>query len=161
VHVIRDAVRGAIAGAAATWVMDRVTTAMYEAQPAEVTAREEAAQPNGRSSVANLVDRVEARTGVAIPPARRAGVEQAIHYGLGIVPGAMYGVVRRQLPPLRMRGGLLYGLLLFVVNDEYANTRLGLAGPISAYPLEAHLRGLAGHAVLGFTTEAGIQLLGG
>lgn len=52
-------------------------------------------------------------------------------------------------------------LALFAVNDEYLNTRLGLVGPIEAYPPETHLRGLAGHAVLGVGTETGIQLLGG
>ena len=66
--VIRDAIRGAFAGAAATWLMDLVTTGMLETQPREVTARERAAQPNGKSSVANLVDRVEASTGLQVPP---------------------------------------------------------------------------------------------
>lgn len=159
--MIRDALRGAIAGAAATWCMDLITTAMYEAQAPEVTERELAARPNGKSSVANLVDRVEAETGLVVPAERRPQVEYAIHYALGILPGAFYGVVRRYMPFVRLGRGLAYGLILFVVNDEYLNTRLGLAGPIEAYPPETHLRGLVGHAVLGVTTETGIQLLGG
>jgi hypothetical protein len=36
-----------------------------------------------------------------------------------------------------------------------------LASAPSAYPPETHIRGLAGHAVLGVATETGIQLLGG
>ncbi len=159
--MIRDAVRGAIAGAAATWCMDRITTAMYEVQAPEVTRQEEAAQPNGKSSVTNLIDRVEAETGFVIPAERRPLVEQAIHYALGVVPGAVYGVIRRYVPFARVGRGLAYGLVLFVVNDEYLNTKLGLAGPPGAYPIESHLRGGVGHAVLGVTTETGIQLLGG
>jgi hypothetical protein len=157
----RDAIRGAIAGAAATWLMDLVTTGMLEAQPREVTARERAAQPNGMSSVGNLVDRVEAATGFHVPTGRRRPVENVIHYGLGIVPGALYGVVRRFLPFARVGRGLAYGLALFAVNDEYANTKLGLAAPPKAYPPETHMRGLTGHAVLGLATETGIQLMGG
>lgn len=159
--MIRDAIRGALAGAAATWLMDLVTTGMLETQPSEVTARERAAQPNGKSSVANLVDRVEASTGLQVPPARRPLLENAIHYSLGVVPGAVYGVIRRYLPFATVGRGLAYGLALFAVNDEYANTKLGLAGSPKAYPAATHLRGLTGHAVLGLATETGIQLLGG
>jgi hypothetical protein len=156
-----DALRGGIAGAAATWAMDQFTTVMYDAQAPEVTTREAAARPNGKSSVANLVDRVEAETGLTIAPENRPMVEQLVHYGLGIVPGAIYGVLRRWVPFARLGSGVAYGLLLFAANDEYLNTKLGLAGPIDAYPAETHLRGLAGHAVLGVATETGIQLLGG
>ena len=159
--MIRDALRGALAGAAATWLMDLVTTGMYAIQAPDVTRREDAAQPNGKSSVANLVDRIEATTGLVVPPDRRPQVEYAVHYALGVMPGAVYGVVRRYVPFVRLRQGLAYGLVLFLVNDEYLNTRLGLAGPMEDYPPETHLRGLAGHAVLGNATETGIQLLGG
>jgi hypothetical protein len=159
--VVRDAIRGALAGAAATWLMDLVTTRMYEAQPAGVTRREEAAQPNGRSSVANMVDRFESTTGLTIPSTRRAAVENAVHYALGAVPGAFYGVLRRRLPLANAAKGAAYGMAVFALNDEYLNTRLGLAGPFSAYPAQTHLRGLAGHAALGIGTETGIQLLGG
>jgi hypothetical protein len=157
----RDAIRGAIAGAAATWLMDRLTTGMYQSQAPAVTAREAAAQPNGKSSVANLVDRFEAGTGLSVPPNRRPMVETAVHYLLGIVPGALYGIVRRRLPFMRIANGLGFGMTLFAVNDEYANTALRLAGPPRAYPLQTHFRGLAGHAVLGMATETGIVLLGG
>jgi len=159
--LLRDALRGALAGAAATWLMDQVTTGLYEAQPPEVTKLEAAGRPNGKSSVANLVDRVELETGFTLPAARRPAIENAIHYALGIVPGAIYGIVRRYLPFARLGRGLAFGLALFAINDEYLNTKLGLAGPMDAYPPETHLRGLAGHAVLGVGTETGIQLLGG
>jgi hypothetical protein len=159
--LLRDAIRGALAGAAATWLMDQVTTGLYEAQPPEVTRLEAAGRPNGKSSVANLVDRVESVTGFSVPEPNRPTVEYAIRYALGIVPGAIYGVMRRYLPFARLGRGLAFGLALFAINDEYLNTKLGLAGPMDAYPPETHLRGLAGHAVLGVGTETGIQLLGG
>jgi uncharacterized membrane protein YagU involved in acid resistance len=126
-----------------------------------VTAEETAGRPNGKGSVENMVDKVEAQTGIVIPPARRPLVEQLVHYSLGVIPGAIYGVVRRWIPFARFRHGLLYGLALFFVNDEYLNTKLGFAGPARAYPPETHARGLVGHVVLGVGTETGIQLLGG
>jgi hypothetical protein len=159
--MFRDAFRGALAGAAATWLMDMVTTVMYDNQAPEVTAREKAAQPNGKSSVANLIDRVTVPLGLTIPRARRPQLEMLVHYALGVVPGAIYGVLRKWVPFARFGRGLGYGTLLFAANDEYANTKLGLAAKPSAYPPESHMRGFAGHAVLGVATETGIQLLGG
>jgi hypothetical protein len=161
VALIRNAVRGALAGVAATWAMDQVTTVMLAVQAPEVTAEEEAARANGKSSVTNLVDKVEAETGLIVPPAQRPLVEQVVHYALGAIPGAIYGVFRRWIPLARLGNGLFFGLGVFAANDEYLNTRLGLASPPRAYPPETHLRGLAGHAVLGVATETGIQLLGG
>lgn len=159
--MIRDAFRGALAGAAATWFMDLVTTGIYEVQSTEATRRELAARPNGKSSVTNFVERAELETGITVPPDRRPMVEMAVHYALGVIPGAVYGVLRRWLPVARLGRGLAYGLVVFAVNDEYLNTQLGFAAPPEAYPPEAHLRGLAGHAVLGVATETGIQVLGG
>jgi len=161
VSLFGDAVRGAIAGAAATWAMDQFTTVMHAAQAPEVTKQEEAARPNGKGSVTNMIDRFEAETGMSVPPERRPLVEMGMHYALGAIPGAIYGVLRKWVPFARLGSGVAYGLLLFAANDEYANTKLGLAGPARAYPPETHLRGLAGHAVLGVGTETGIQLLGG
>jgi hypothetical protein len=156
-----DAFRGAIAGGLATWLMDLVTTGLLEGQDEEVTHREEAARVNGKSSVANLVDRVATEYGLDLDDPQRSVAEQAIHYGLGVIPGALYAVVRHRVPVLRAGRGLAFGILLWAVNDEYLNTRLALAGPFEAYPLETHWRGFVGHAVLGAATDTGIDLLGG
>lgn len=154
-----DALRGAAAGAVATWVMDGVTTAMLQAQPKRDTTREEAAQPNGRSSVGNLVARAQSAIGLRLRAANRRKVETAVHYGLGIVPGAIYGVLRPRVPGLGSARGLAYGTAVFLLNDELLNTKLGLAGPASAYPARTHLRGLVGHAVLGATMDTSLDLL--
>jgi hypothetical protein len=56
---------------------------------------------------------------------------------------------------------MVYGFLLWAINDEYLATRLGIAAPPEAYPPETHLRGLVGHLVLGVVTDTGIDVLGG
>ena len=159
--ILTDALRGASAGAAATWVMDRVTTAMLDAQPPEVTAAERAAAPNGKSAVGNLVDRLSRTAGVELTPEQEALAGQAIHYALGVVPGALYGVLRRRAPLIGAGGGLVYGFLLWLIADEVVNSALGLSAPPDAYPPQTHLRGLVGHLVLGAVTNSGIEALGG
>ena len=159
--MLRDIVRGAIAGSVATWLMDQVTASMYSAQPEDVTAGEAEARPDGRSSAENLVARFEESTGFELDEDMRAGVLRAIHYSLGAVPGALYVALRRHVPLIGLGRGLPYGLLLFAVNDEWLNTTLGIAEPPEAYPVEARMRGLIGHLVLGGATDTVADLLGG
>jgi uncharacterized membrane protein YagU involved in acid resistance len=158
---LRDAFRGALAGAAAVWLMDLITTALLDAQPPQVTEREAAARPNGKPALVNLVERLEKEYDVELSDEQRDSLIQLIHYGLGAFPGAMYGLLRSRVPLLGAGNGALYGLLVYIVNDEFLNSRLGLAGPFPAYPIETHWRGLVGHLVLGVATDTGIELLGG
>ena len=155
-----SAVRGAVAGAVAVWLMDLVTTAMLDHQDPKVTRREEAARPNDKPALTNLVDRLEEQTGADLNQEQSESLVMILHYALGIVPGAIYGALRR-VPVVGSINGAFYGVALWAINDEYLNSRLGLAGPFDAYPPETHLRGLIGHVVLGITTDTGISLLGG
>jgi hypothetical protein len=66
------------------------------------------------------------------------------HYGLGVVPGALFGMLRGRAPLIGWGRGLLYGALLYARNDEYFNTALGLV----AHPRHTPPRrnpGLDGH----------------
>jgi hypothetical protein len=156
-----DAVRGAIAGGAAVWLMDLVTTGLLDQQSEATTQREAAARPNGKGSVANLVDLLADRFDLQLDGAAKGRMAGVFHYGLGIVPGAIYGAARGRVPMVGAWRGLGYGAILFAANDEWLNTELGLAGPPSAYPVQTHLRGLVGHLVLGAATDTGIDVLGG
>ncbi len=97
-----DMVRGAIAGGAATWLMDLVTTGMAAGQSKAITAQETAASPNGQSAVANLVDRLDTDLDLGLTKAAKGSAASAVHFGLGIAPGALYAVLRR-LPADRSR----------------------------------------------------------
>ena len=152
--------RGAVAGAMATWLMDLVTTGMLTAQSEEVTQRENAAQPDGKTSVANLVGRLDALLGLDLDEQGEGRAASGIHYGLGVVPGALYSMLRGH-GSISVGRGAIYGLLLWLVNDEWLNARLRLSAPMGAYPIQTHMRGAAGHVVLGVATEVGIGILGG
>jgi uncharacterized membrane protein YagU involved in acid resistance len=154
-------VRGAIAGGAATWVMDQLTTGMMQGQADEKTEQEEAARPRGQAPDLNLVDHLDRRFELRLDENGKSRLALGIHYGLGIVPGALYGALRRRLPFIGAWRGLLFGLVLFLLNDEYLNAKLGLAGPPQEYPAETHTRGLLGHLALGAATDTGVDVLGG
>jgi hypothetical protein len=158
--MLKSALRGAIAGAAAVCLMDLVTTAMFDRQDPALTKREEAARPNKQPALSNLVDMLDEETGADLSQEQRDSLVPILHYALGVVPGAIYGVLHRA-PLVRSFNGAFYGVALWAINDEYLNSRLGLAAPFDAYPPETHARGLLGHLVLGITTDTGISLLGG
>lgn len=157
--MFRDLMRGAVAGLVGTWLMDLVTTALLEQQPKKVTAREEAARPDSKTSVELMVERIEETAGVELDPEQRTLATQWIHYALGAVPGALYVFARERIPGVGAAHGMVYGTLLFIVNDEWLNWKLGFAGPPQAYPTETHVRGLLGHLVLGVTTDVVADLL--
>ena len=151
-------IEGAVAGALGTLIMDVVTTGVQRMQSAADAEREAAARPRGQSSVTNLVDRVSEGLGIRLDQLSRELAASATHYALGIIPGAAYAVVRDRFLPVRAGRGILFGLALWVVNDELLNSALGLSGPPEAYPLSSHMRGLIGHVVLGVATDLGIEL---
>ena len=159
--ITEKVVSGALAGAAATWLMDLATTMVQRAQPPSDAERERAAWPNGQPSVVNLVDLISDRLALPLNERSRAAAANIAHCALGAVPGAVYAALRQPIPAVSARRGLVLGALLWALNDEFLNTRLGLAGPPAAYPLLTHVRGLIGHVVLGMGTELGIAILTG
>lgn len=141
--------------------MDLVTTGLQSSQTKASAVAEKAASPNGKSSLDNLVDRVAAATGMELTKEGRARAVQAVHYALGIIPGALYGGTRGRLPLVGTGRGAAYGAALWALNDEWLNAELGLSGPIASYPLDTHVRGAVGHLALGIVTDAGVDILGG
>ena len=81
--IVGALIRGAVAGAAATWLMDVATTAVQKLQPAADAQREGAAWRNGQTSVANLVDLIADRLRMRLDQSSKAAAAGAIHYALG------------------------------------------------------------------------------
>ena len=106
-----------------------------------------------------LVRTIEETADVELNDDQRALGTQLIHYALGAIPGALYVFARERIPGVGAARGLIYGALLFIVNDEWLNWRLGFAGSPGSYPTETHMRGLVGHLVLGGTTDVLADIL--
>lgn len=153
------AARGAAAGAVGVVAMDVLTWAMYRRENRRDLLREKRARVFGMDTAHAAVRRITRAVGSDAGSDEPNGAGVAVHYGLGMGPGALYAVQRQRRPWVRTGGGALYGLFLFVVNDELAAPLLRLAGPPNAYPLIAHVRGLVGHVLLGMVTEATLRAM--
>lgn len=153
-----DLVKGAIAGAAATWFMNRVTTVMYEHESPAARAREMQAR-GGQSALENAAERLAAVARIELDDSRKRAVASVMHVATGIAAGAAYAVARRRWPAVARAGGLPFGIGFFLLVDEAVNTALGFTPGPRTFPWQAHARGAAGHVAFGMVTHAVVAAL--
>lgn len=155
--LVAGAVVGAAAGAIAVWAMDRVDWFAYNHESEEARQRTIAARPSGKDPAHIMVDKVAGMAGKEITQPHPAGI--AAHYSLGIAPGVIYGALHESLPGLSAGRGTLFGLGLFLMQDEGLNAVTGLSGKPQQYPWQAHARGLVAHVVYGVVMDSVVRLV--
>lgn len=147
-----DIIKGAVAGAAATWLMDQATTWMYEHEDPEARQREDDARGD-RTAYEVAAERAARMSGVELSKKQRGQAGLAIHWVLGIGAGIGYALLRRRVPAVTAANGLAFGTGFYLVVDEVVNPVVGLTPGPQAFPWQAHARGLGGHLAFGATTE--------
>ncbi len=147
-----DLIKGALAGAAATWVMGQVTTLMYGHEEKAARAREDSAR-GGKTAYGVAAEKLAHAAGVELSDDARKQSGQAIHWTLGIATGAAYALMRKRWPATAAVKGLPFGAAFFLIVDEAANALLGLTPGPMACPWQAHARGLGGHLAYAAATE--------
>ena len=154
--IVLDALVGAIAGAAAVWVMDRVDWFNYRrgVDSHRTRRRTQQARPRGMDPAQVMAAEAGDQAGLALAPRQLDAAGLVVHYGLGIMPGALYGALRGRVDYLDAGRGSLFGLGLFLIQDEGINAAAGLSSRPQDYPWTAHARGLVAHLVYGLVTDA-------
>ncbi|HEX7021697.1 MAG TPA: DUF1440 domain-containing protein [Trueperaceae bacterium] len=155
--MITNMILGAVAGLAAAWVMGQVTSTMYQHEDRTAREAEDEAR-DGKMSYGIAAEKAAHLMGRELSDQQRKRYGTAIHWGIALAAGAMYGALRDRVPGLVAGRGLAFGTGFFLLVDEGANTLLGLTPPPQAFPWQAHARGLVGHLVYGVTTEALLEL---
>lgn len=153
-----DLVKGAIAGAVATWAMDKLTTFMYDHEEASARRKEERAR-GGESAYEVAAEKGAEAVGAHLTKEQRQEAGTALHWGLGVGAGAVYGVARNRVPFLGQAEGLGFGGTFFLLIDEGVVPLLGLSPGPGAFPWQTHVRGLAGHVVFGMVADATLRVL--
>ncbi|MGH3369085.1 MAG: DUF1440 domain-containing protein [Nocardioidaceae bacterium] len=154
----RDLLKGAIAGAVATWVMDRVTTAMYRREnPAAKRAENEVR--GGQTAYETAAGRAAELVGAPVSDQRLEQAGLAVHWALGIGAGAVYAVLRRRVGVVGRAAGTVFGTGFWALLDEGVVPLLGLTPGPRAFPWQTHARGLAGHLSFGAVTDATLRVL--
>lgn len=151
-HIGTDIIKGAVAGAVATWMMSRVTTWLYEHEDRLAREREDRVR-GGVSPSARAAEKAAALVNVQLSDQQRARAATGVHWATGISTGVTYALLRRQRRGVAAGKGLAFGAAFFLTLDELLNPLLGITPGPRAYPWQAHARGLAGHLAYGITTE--------
>lgn len=150
-NMLLGAIAGAAAGAIAVWTMDRLDWFAYNHESEEARKRTIAARPDGKDPAHVMADKLAGVAGKSVSQPSPAGL--MVHYSLGIAPGAIYGALYETAPALSAGRGSLFGLALFLLQDEGLNAVSGLSGKPKDYPWQAHVRGLVAHVVYGVVTD--------
>jgi putative membrane protein len=137
VRVLRGALAGAIAGLVGAYAMKRFqalwTDTERRARPKQ-TASAARDEPATVKAAERVVERV---LNAELPDEVKPVAGEAVHYGMGMFSGTIYGAVAEVVPIVRAGSGLLFGAALWWV----------------AYPPPTHGYALSSYLVYGFVTE--------
>ena len=154
--LLTDLAVGLVAGLVATRATGLVGEALARPMPEGVKEREERLRPEPTSRVAARED----AEGLGYSPDdRQLGLAAtAVHYGLGLAWGPVYGLLRRHARMRPLAAGFTTGAAMSLVVDETLVPALGLSPPNRAFPAVTHLRGFLNHlaygAAVALTAEA-------
>jgi hypothetical protein len=110
--------------------------------------------PPAESSTVTVARVVSRRVlGHDLRPGTEAAAGNAVHYALGGVLGAVYGLLAAIVPAIHAGRGLLWGAIVWIAADETALPLLGLSGPPTQYRASTHALSFTGHCVYGTTTD--------
>ncbi|WP_429206681.1 hypothetical protein [Massilia sp. UYP11] len=156
---VSTALMGVVAGAVAVWALDRVDWFMWNREDPLARAQTIGVRPGGEPPSHVLVSKVEQLTGLNLTDRQHDVAGNLTHYSIGITPAAGYALMREKIPGHGVSRGALFGLSLFLVQDEALNSLSGLGAKPGSYPWQAHARGLIAHVVYGVTTEFVLNIL--
>ncbi len=156
---LSKAVMGAAAGAVGVWALDRVDWFLWDRESEQTRRQTIKVRPGGEPPAHVVATKLEQMFGLNPTPEQHELAALATHYAIGVAPAAGYALVRDKLPGKGPVRGLLYGLGMFLVQDEALNSATGLAARPQDYPWQAHARGLVAHLVYGVVTEMVLNVM--
>jgi hypothetical protein len=157
-RIVITLIAGAAAGAAATWVMGKVTTWLYDNESIGARQLEDAAR-GGTTAYGAAAAKLAEASGVEITAEQRDTAGAGLHWALGVAGGAGYALARKRWPEVAAMYGVAFGLGFFLVFDELLNPVLGLTPGPAAFPWQAHARGLAGHLAYGVANNVVLDVV--
>ena len=159
-NLIKGLVAGALAGAAASWVMERFQEqwVLREGNAAETPGNMGAL--GSEPATMKAADRVAvAVSGQPVPANKRELAGEAMHYATGAAAGAGYGILAEIAPGPTFFLGAAYGTAVALGADEVLVPALGLSRPARDVPPSEHAYNLASHLVYGLTLEGSRRIL--
>jgi uncharacterized membrane protein YagU involved in acid resistance len=149
--LFKDLFYGGIGGIVGTLLMEQVSGFMYKFESDEKKKKEEnlRTEPLPQAMARRITEDV---LHLKVSDETLSKLGNFVHWGYGIAWGALYGALHQRVPVLSKAAGLPFGFGFWIVGDEIVTTAFKITPPPQAFPIDAHMRGLAGH--LAFTVAA-------
>jgi putative membrane protein len=147
---------GLVAGLTATYVMTRfqeLSGKLEEKLKTEEGGQKKPARKGDDATVKAASRLSRTLFDHELTPREKKTAGPAVHYGFGILNGALYGTLAEIAPALTRGLGAPFGTALWLGADEVAVPAFGLSGPPWESPPAVHAKALAAHLVYGVTTE--------
>jgi len=153
VAIVKGAVAGAIAGLAGALAMEQFQ-AWWSATEKRLAPAQRAGAAKDEPATVQAAERIsETVLHQELPEKAKPVAGEVVHYGMGALSGAIYGVAAEVVPPVRTGNGLAFGAALWWIADNTAVPDLGLGTPPDKTPPSTHAYALASHLVYGAVTE--------
>ena len=168
IHFVRGIAAGALAGLAASWVMNRLQTnqcaqssrSARSRGPAQAASRQprqhkkpehNGAGDNATVKTAEMISQKVFHRDLTPVEKRLAG--PVVHYAYGSLVGGIYGGLAELMPIVAAGVGMPFGFALWLLGDEIAVPALGLGKSPLETPGEVHADALAAHFMYGATMD--------
>jgi putative membrane protein len=147
---------GLVAGLAATYVMTRfqeLSGKLEEKLTEEEGGQKKKAKKGDDATVKAAAGLSRTLFDHELSAKEKKTAGPAVHYGFGILNGALYGTLAEIAPTVTRGLGAPFGTALWLGADEVAVPAFGLSGPPWESSPAVHAKALAAHLVYGLTTE--------
>ncbi|MDP9443480.1 MAG: DUF1440 domain-containing protein [Actinomycetota bacterium] len=153
--LVSDLALSTAAGYLGTKAMEPVSMKLYELEPAEARAREDAVRPGAPYRIA--AEKLTKAFGFRLSEQQLDRLSLVFHYGLAIQWAPLYPLLRRRTSISPVTAGLATGAAMSIVADELMTPAFGFSAPNLDYSLVTHVRGFAAHLVFGLAVAAVIE----
>lgn len=142
--------------------MNQFQTLWTMAEKEYAKSRGEKPEPQGKSDDATVKTAKAISNGLfhhELSDDEKKWAGPAVHYALGTLLGATYGLLAETVPKADAGNGTAYGSAVWLMADEIGVAAFGLAPPPSQTPLGSHVKGFVSHLLFGAATSIARKLI--
>ena len=152
---VTDMALSAAAGYLGTKAMEPVSMKLYELEPAQARAVEDAVRPGAPYRIA--AEKLTKVLGLQLSEKQLERLSLVFHYGLAVQWAPLYPLLRRRTNLRPVAAGLATGTAMSIVADELMTPAFGFSAPNLEYPLVTHARGFVAHLAFGLAVAAVVE----
>jgi uncharacterized membrane protein YagU involved in acid resistance len=150
--IIKDAVFGAIGGIAGTFVLNKTMEVLsgFQSNHDKWLERELIREQPTQALAGKIAEK---GFGVELSKDAKTQWGTAISWGYGTVWGALYGIMRDEMPATSKGAGIPFGIGFGLFGSALLLPTFDLTPAATEFPVSSHLVGLASHCAYAATVE--------